>query len=105
LADKLNALLGQEYDWSAEVAALPMPVLIVVGDADAVRTAHAVEIFGLLAGGQQPAGLGVPLPHGRLAILPGTTHYDIIFRTDLLLPILTTFLDAAPAEATTEPPA
>jgi pimeloyl-ACP methyl ester carboxylesterase len=105
LADKLNALLGQEYDWSAQVGALPMPVLIVVGDADAVRTAHAVELFGLLGGGQQPAGLGVPLPQGRLAILPGTTHYDIIFRTDLLLPILTTFLDAAPAETIREPPA
>jgi len=105
LADKLNALLGEEYDWSAQVGALPMPVLIVVGDADAVRTAHAVEMFGLLGGGQQPAGLGVPLPPGRLAILPGTTHYDIIFRTDLLLPILTTFLNAAPAEAIREPPA
>jgi pimeloyl-ACP methyl ester carboxylesterase len=81
-----------------------MPVLIVVGDADAVRTAHAVEMFGLLGGGQQPAGLGVPLPQGRLAILPGTTHYDIIFRTDLLLPILTTFLAATPASDTLEPP-
>ena len=105
LADKLQALLGTEYDWSAQVGALPMPVLIVVGDADAVRTAHAVELFGLLGGGQQPAGLGVPLPPGQLAILPGTTHYDIIFRTDLLLPILTTFLAAAPVEARPEPPA
>jgi pimeloyl-ACP methyl ester carboxylesterase len=104
LADKLNELLGREYDWSAQVGALPMPVLIVVGDADAVRTSHAVEMFGLLGGGQQPAGLGVPLPQGRLAILPGTTHYDLIFRTDLLLPILTTFLAATPASDTLEPP-
>ncbi len=104
LADKLNELLGQEYDWSAQVGALPMPVLLVVGDADAVRTAHAVEMFGLLGGGQQPAGLGVPLPPGRLAILPGTTHYDIIFHTDLLVPILTTFLAAPPDAGPREPP-
>lgn len=37
------------YDWSEAVSGLKLPVLIVVGDADSVRTAHAVEFVELLA--------------------------------------------------------
>jgi hypothetical protein len=29
----------------------------------------------------------------QLAILPGTTHLDILARSDLLLPMITSFLD------------
>ncbi len=34
------------------------------------------------------------LPSSQLAVLPGTTHFNILYRTDLLLPIITPFLDA-----------
>ena len=51
LLTKLGQLLGKNYDWSKEVAAMEAPTLIVVGDADSVRTAHAVEFFELLGGG------------------------------------------------------
>jgi hypothetical protein len=33
-------------------------------------------------------------PTSQLAILPATTHFTIIDRTDLLLPIIIPFLDA-----------
>src|SRR4030095_9280311 len=45
LLTKLGQLLKQDYDWSNDVAAIKAPTLIVVGDADSVRTAHAVELF------------------------------------------------------------
>ena len=42
LLTKLGALLRQDYDWSGDAAAMGTPTLIVVGDADSVRTSHAV---------------------------------------------------------------
>jgi pimeloyl-ACP methyl ester carboxylesterase len=52
LLTKLGQLLGQDYDLSEGVAVIEAPTMIVVGDADSVRTAHAVEFFELLGGGK-----------------------------------------------------
>jgi pimeloyl-ACP methyl ester carboxylesterase len=94
LVDKLGKMLGKDYDWVQEVAAFKMPTLIVVGDADAVRTAHAAEFFGLLGGGKKDAGWdGSGMSNARLAILPGTTHYDIC-SSPFLAPMVTAFLDS-----------
>jgi len=93
LVAKSGQLLRQDYDWSTAVASITAPTLIVVGDADSVRPAHAVELFGLLGGGKVDGAMG-GLPHSQLAMLPGTTHFSILARTDLLLPIITPFLEA-----------
>jgi pimeloyl-ACP methyl ester carboxylesterase len=94
LADKLGQLLRQDYDWSRDVAEIKAPILIIVGDADSVRTAHAVEFFGLLGGGKQDAGWdGSGRPVSQLTILPGTTHYNA-FVSPLLASIIPSFLDA-----------
>lgn len=78
LIKKLGELLSKDYDWSNEVAWMKTPTLLVVGDADAVRTAHAVEFFELLGGGKKDAGWdGSGISNARLAIVPGTTHYTI----------------------------
>lgn len=78
LVKQLTTALKIEYDWSAEVARLPMPIMIVVGDADGVPPSHAVEFFGLLGGGKRDANWDRSgMTHHRLAILPGLTHYDI----------------------------
>jgi pimeloyl-ACP methyl ester carboxylesterase len=99
LLARVGELLRRDYDWSEDVAALEMPVMIVVGDADSVRTAHAVEFFELLGGGQRDAGWdGSGRPDSRLAILPGTTHYDI-FSTPTLASTVAPFLDAPVAGA------
>jgi pimeloyl-ACP methyl ester carboxylesterase len=94
LVTKMGNLLRQEYDWTEQFAAIQAPVLIVVGDADSVHTAHSVEMFELLGGGKQDAGWdGAGMPNSRLAILPGTTHYNS-FTSPMLAPIVTAFLDA-----------
>lgn len=93
LADKTGELLRRPYDWSAEVSALAQPMLLVYGDADSISPAYAAEAFALLGGGQRDAGWeGTERPASQLAILPGATHYDILQRADLLLPILGAFL-------------
>jgi hypothetical protein len=71
LLTKLGALLGQDYDWSGDVAAMGTPTLVVVGDADSVRTSHAVEFFELLGGGKQDAGWdGSGIPDSRSPSCP-----------------------------------
>lgn len=99
LLARLGELLRKDYDWSEEVAAIEAPTMIVVGDADSVRTAHAVEFFELLGGGRADAGWdGSGMPEAQLAVLPGTTHYDI-FSSPSLVSAVTPFLDAPAPEA------
>lgn len=94
LLTKLGELLRLAYDWSKDVTAIKAPTLIVVGDADGVRTAHAVEFFELLGGGKRDAGWdGSGMSNARLAILPATTHYNIFF-SPTLASTVTPFLDA-----------
>jgi pimeloyl-ACP methyl ester carboxylesterase len=94
LLTKLGRLLSQEYDWSTDVALIKTPTLIVVGDADSIRTAHAVAFFGLLGGGKVDGGWdGSGMSNARLAVLPGITHYTI-FSSPVLVSAVTPFLDA-----------
>lgn len=94
LVAKVGQLVGQDYDWSKDVSAIKAPMMIVVGDADAVRTAHAVQFFELLGGGKADAGWdGSGMSNARLAILPGITHYNI-FSSPVLASTITPFLDA-----------
>ena len=73
--------------------------MIVFGDADSVRTAHAVRLFELLGGGKADAGWDDSrMSNARLAILPATTHYDI-FSSPALASAVTPFLDAPTPEA------
>ena len=65
----------------------------MVGDADSIRLGHAVDLFGLRGGGKANGGMH-GLPSARLAVLPGTTHLDVLGRVELLVPILRSFLDA-----------
>jgi len=94
LLTKLGELLRQDYDWSKDVAAIKAPTLIVVEDADSVRTAHAVAFFELLGGGKVDAGWdGSGMSNARLAILPATTHYNI-YSSPWLAAVVVPFLDA-----------
>jgi pimeloyl-ACP methyl ester carboxylesterase len=78
LVRQLSDLLKLDYDWSADVPGLSMPVMLVVGDADGLPPSHAVDFFKLLGGGLRDAGWdGSGVTHHRLAVLPGVTHYDI----------------------------
>jgi pimeloyl-ACP methyl ester carboxylesterase len=99
LLDKLGDLLRQDYDWSADVAALRLPTMLVYGDVDSVSPGYAVQFFELLGGGQRDAGWdGAYMPAARLAILPATTHYNI-FASPMLPTMVMPFLDAPMPEA------
>jgi pimeloyl-ACP methyl ester carboxylesterase len=94
LFTKLHDLLTKDYDWSKEVAAIKEPAMLVFADADAIRTAHIMEFYGLLGGGTRDAGLdGSGRPVAQLAILPGLTHYSI-GSSPALSTAVTPFLDA-----------
>lgn len=78
LVEQVAEGIKVDYDWSAEVERLPMPVMLVVGDADGLPPSHAVEFFELLGGGKRDANWDRSgMTRHRLAILPGLTHYDI----------------------------
>ena len=100
LVDKMGQLLRQDYDWSSAVPAIRAPSLIVVGDADGISPARAVELFGLLGGGLRDGGWdGSGMSNARLAILPGTTHATIC-DSPLLSAVVAPFLDGPmPAKA------
>lgn len=94
LLAKIGDLLRKDYDWSSDVAGLKMPTLLIYGDADAVRTEYAVQLFELLGGGKKDGGWdGSGISSARLAILPGLTHYTV-FSSPLLPATVTPFLDA-----------
>jgi pimeloyl-ACP methyl ester carboxylesterase len=76
---------------AAAVQSIQAPTLLVYGDTDLVRPEYAVEMFRLL-GGRPNYFMGQPAKT-QLAILPATSHYDIFTRADLLLPLVTPFLD------------
>lgn len=93
LLAKIGELLRKDYDWASSVAAIKAPTLLVFGDADAVRTAHAVQFFELLGGGKKDGGWdGSGISTARLAILPGTTHYSI-FNSPVLAATTSAFLE------------
>jgi pimeloyl-ACP methyl ester carboxylesterase len=92
LIGKTAELLKVDYDWGDEVAALEPQTMLVFADADSIRPAHVVEFFGLLGGGLRDAGWDMSAqPTNRLAILPGTTHYDVL-QSPLLVPVVEGFL-------------
>jgi pimeloyl-ACP methyl ester carboxylesterase len=94
LLDKVGELQRRAYDWSADVAQLPMPVLLVYADADSMPPTHIVRLFELLGGGQRDAGWdGRGAPRSRLAILPGQTHYNV-FESPALIGTVEPFLEA-----------
>ena len=81
LLDKIGEAMQQDYDLTDEVRGLRVPTLIVGADADMVPPSHFVEIFNLLDGGLRDGGwTGEGRPKGghALAILPGTTHYNLV---------------------------
>ena len=74
--DKMGNRMSEDYDWSADIAKLPMPVLLVFADNDSVSQKHIAEFFALLGGGvREPGWLNTQLSKSRLAVVPGYSHY------------------------------
>ena len=69
--------------------------MLMGADADMAPPSHYVELFALLDGGQRDGGWtgeGRPAGGHALAIVPGTTHYDI-FASPLFAHTTLAFLD------------
>lgn len=84
LLDRMGAYMRKPYDWSADVAKLTMPVMLVFGDSDMFRPEHIVKFYQLLGGGLRDAGwMREHMSPNRLAILPNLTHYEVFLAPEL----------------------
>lgn len=93
LLDRTGGMMQIDYDWSSEVRALEMPLLLAFGDSDAVPPGHAARFYELLGGGLKDADWdGKNMVQSRLAILPGLTHYTV-FMAPALAEVAIAFLD------------
>jgi pimeloyl-ACP methyl ester carboxylesterase len=98
LVAKLKRLDMEVYAWPPEdIRGIAAPTLLIIGDSDAIRPEHAVELFRLLGGGVMGDLAG--LPKSQLAVLPGTTHFvppgfAVLDRVDWLVAMIGEFLDA-----------
>jgi pimeloyl-ACP methyl ester carboxylesterase len=98
LVAKMKRLDMQPFAWPPEdIRGIVAPTLLIVGDSDAIRLEHAVEMFRLLGGGVMGDLAG--LPKSQLAVLPGTTHFvppgsAVLDRADWLMSMIPPFLDA-----------
>src|SRR5215475_8954246 len=70
---------------AAELKAIKAQTLIMMGDRDAVRPEHAVEMYRLI-------------PNAQLAVFPGGDHFLLFSGADKLLSTLLPFLNASSTE-------
>ena len=95
LLGKIGETMKIDFDYSKQISGIKATTLIVSADADIFPPAHAVEMFGLLGGGQRDGGWdGSGQPKSRLAIVPGYTHYNL-FNAPVLAATVIPFLDEA----------
>jgi pimeloyl-ACP methyl ester carboxylesterase len=64
-----------------DAQSIKAPVLITIGDHDAVRAEHAVEMFRLI-------------PNAQMAVFPGADHFLLWQNPEKLLPTIAAFFDA-----------
>ncbi len=80
LLDKIGQSMAKDFDFTEEFRGLTVPTLFACADTDMFPPSHAVEVFALLDGGQRDGGWmaeGRPAGGHALAIIPGTTHYNV----------------------------
>ena len=80
LLDKIGESMSKDFDLSEELRSIKVPTMIMCADADMAPPSHYVEAFKLLDGGLRDggwAGEGRPKGGHALAVLPGTTHYNL----------------------------
>lgn len=82
LFERIGDMQRQHFDWSRDVAKITSPTMLIFADADTYHPEHIVEFYKLLGGGKRDAGLDGSLrPANQLAIIPDTTHYNLLATT------------------------
>jgi pimeloyl-ACP methyl ester carboxylesterase len=81
LVGKIKNLMADAKDLRPEeIRSIQAPTMFMIGDADIVRPEHAVETFRLL-------------PHGQLAVLPGSDHFAPMQRSAWVVSMMRAFLE------------
>lgn len=89
---KKNEMDRNYQPWTPEqIRSFRAPMLIMVGDSDIVQPEHVVEMFRLVGGGV--VGDLAGLPASQLAILPGTTHVTLMYKTGWVTSMTEEFLN------------
>ncbi len=98
--EKMKVLGINDQDMSdAQVSSIAAQMMVIIGDADAVKPEHALAMFRLRGGGDEEAaavGMLRKVPSARLVILPATSHIGISAASAVLAPMISAFLDDVP---------
>jgi pimeloyl-ACP methyl ester carboxylesterase len=79
--EAIGPVVSEFVGWSdAAIGSIGGPTLLIVGDQEFVRP------------GARRADARAFVPDAQLAVLPGTTHMQVIRRTDALLALVEPFL-------------
>lgn len=101
--EKMKALnINDQQISERQMRAIAAKTMVIVGDADSVILEHALALFRLRGGADDEAaktGLLQSVPQARLAVLPATSHIGVAGQADVVVPMVTAFLDDAPPVA------
>ena len=82
--EKLNRMWREATPVAlADIATLPMPMMVMQGDDDCVEIAHSAALAGTA-------------PEGRLAVVPGTSHVSPMEKPELVSLMLLDFFEDKP---------
>ncbi len=88
---RMNQIWKTEPDISlSEISSIQCPVLVMAGDDDVIKHEHTIALY-------------ENIPLGQLAILPGTSHGLVKEKPDLMLAIITQFLENLSYPVTRQP--
>ena len=82
-----------------EMRSISAKTMVIVGDADGVTLEHALAMFTLRGGGDEEAaaaGVLQTVPAARLVVLPAMSHVGLSGESELLVPMVSAFLDDVP---------
>ena len=98
--EKMKVLNIDDQDISdEEMRSISAKTMIIVGDADGVKPEHALAMFTLRGGGDEDAaasGVLQTAPSARLVVLPAMSHVGLSGESEVLVPMVTAFLDDVP---------
>jgi pimeloyl-ACP methyl ester carboxylesterase len=98
--EKMKRLNIDDQNISDEqMRSISAKTMVIVGDADGVKPEHALAMFKLRGGGDEEAaasGVLQDAPAARLVVLPAMSHIGLSGESDLLVPLVSAFLDDMP---------
>ncbi len=98
--EKMKVLNINDQNISDEqMRSISAKTMVIVGDADGVTLEHALAMFKLRGGGDEEAaatGVLQTAPAARLVVLPAMSHIGISGESELLVPMVSAFLDDVP---------